>query len=207
MHKSFSVNRSVLTLVLLVFVALGFARAAQAQSSSGTGSIQGTVTDPSGKPISGAAVGVTSSSEFKRTALTGADGKFTVSSLPAGTYEVEISATGFATQLDHDVVVSSGSAANVPAAMRVASVSEEVRVEANADTSLASQLSPVKSVLDAGSARTEITSEYVNEFTSPVTDFADITQAAPGTVSYSTNGVGLGQAKFTSAASSTTTTP
>ncbi len=78
----------------------------------------------------------------------------------------------------------------------LASVSEEVTVEASADTSLASRLSPVKSVLDAGSARTEITSEYVRQFTSPVTDFADITQAAPGTVSYSENGVGLGQAKI-----------
>jgi iron complex outermembrane recepter protein len=54
----------------------------------------------------------------------------------------------------------------------------------------------VKSVLDAGSARTEITSQYVREFTSPITDFADIVQAAPGTVSYSENGVGLGQAKI-----------
>ena len=54
----------------------------------------------------------------------------------------------------------------------------------------------MKSVLDAGSARTEITSQYVREFTSPVTDFADITQAAPGTVSYSENGIGLGQAKI-----------
>ena len=58
------------------------------------------------------------------------------------------------------------------------------------------QLAPVKSVLDAGSARTEITSNYITEYTSPVTDFADIIQAAPGTVSYTTNGIGNGQAKI-----------
>ena len=51
-------------------------------------------------------------------------------------------------------------------------------------------------MLDAGSARTEITSNYVAEYTSPVTDFADIIQAAPGTVSYTTNGIGNGQAKI-----------
>ena len=51
-------------------------------------------------------------------------------------------------------------------------------------------------MLDAGSARTEITSNYVSEYTSPVTDFADIIQAAPGTVSYTTNGIGNGQAKI-----------
>ena len=78
----------------------------------------------------------------------------------------------------------------------VASVSEEVTVEADDTTSIAAELAPVKSVLDAGSARTEITSNYVSEYTSPVTDFADIIQAAPGTVSYTTNGIGNGQAKI-----------
>ena len=85
---------------------------------------------------------------------------------------------------------------NLPVALSVASVSEEVTVEAEADTSIAAQLAPVKSVLDAGSARTEITSNYVSEYTSPVTDFADIIQAAPGTVSFTTNGIGNGQAKI-----------
>jgi iron complex outermembrane recepter protein len=85
---------------------------------------------------------------------------------------------------------------NLPVTLSLASVSEEVTVEAEADTSIAAQLSPVKSVLDAASARTEITSQYVSEFTSPVTDFADITQAAPGTVSWSSNGIGMGQAKI-----------
>ena len=85
---------------------------------------------------------------------------------------------------------------HVPVALSIASVSEEVTVEAEADNSIAAQLAPVKSLLDAGSARTEITSNYVSEYTSPVTDFADIIQAAPGTVSYTTNGIGNGQAKI-----------
>jgi iron complex outermembrane receptor protein len=162
-------------------------------AQSGTGNITGTVTDPSGRALKGAAIAVTTPSA-RQTAFSAADGRFTVSGLPPGTYTVEISASGFATQIRHDVVLAAGTGINLPVSLSIASVSEEVTVEANGDTSLASQLSPVKSVLDAGSARTEITSQYVSEFTSPVTDFADITQAAPGTVSYSTNGVGLGQA-------------
>ncbi len=160
------------------------------------GAIQGTVVDPSGQVIKGAAVAVTAESGAKQTAVTGADGKFSVTGLPAGTYAVEISAPGFATQVQHSVVVAAGAARDVPATLTLASVSEEVTVEAEADTSIAAQLSPVKSLLDAASARTEITSNYVTEFTSPVTDFADIIRAAPGTVSWDENGIGMGQSKI-----------
>jgi iron complex outermembrane recepter protein len=165
-------------------------------AQSATGEIQGVVTDPRGTAIQGANVAVVNSSDMARAAVTGADGKFSVTGLPAGIYTIDVSATGFSTQLRHGVVVTGGAKANVSIAMTVGSVTEEVMVEAEADTSLASQYSPVKSVLDAGSARTEITSQYVTEFTSPVTDFSDIIQAAPGTVSWSNNGIGNGQAKI-----------
>ncbi|MGA8109731.1 MAG: TonB-dependent receptor, partial [Acidobacteriaceae bacterium] len=182
----------------IVFVCLMtlFSGTSRLHGQTQTGTLQGSVLDPSGKAIQGAAVAVTNGAQISRSAISGTDGRFAVAGLPAATYTVEVSATGFATQVRHDVAIGAGATADLSLSMPLASVSEEVTVEAEADTSLASQLSPVKSVLDAGSARTEITSEYVREFTSPVTDFADITQAAPGTVSYSTNGVGLGQAKI-----------
>jgi iron complex outermembrane receptor protein len=185
---------SVLWTLACAMTLLAGACALYGQTSPGT--IQGSVVDPGGRAIGGAAVAVTSGPELKRTAVTDSDGKFGVTGLPAGNYTVEVSAIGFATKIQENVAVSAGAVATVPVSLILASVSEEVTVEASADTSLASQLSPVKSVLDAGSARTEITSEYVREYTSPVTDFADITQAAPGTVSYSENGIGLGQAKI-----------
>ncbi len=166
----------------------------RAQDSAGA--IQGSVADSSGQMIKGAAVAIASESRVERRVVTGADGKFTVTGLPAGTYTVEISAPGFATQVQHGVQVAAGSASQVPVTLNIASVSEEVTVEAEGDPSLAAQLAPVKSVLDAGSARTEITSNYVSEYTTPVTDFADIIQAAPGTVSFTTNGIGNGQAKI-----------
>jgi iron complex outermembrane recepter protein len=170
-----------------------------AQDNSGsihTGSIRGSVKDPGGQVIEGATIAVADPAQVVRSAVSGSDGSFSISGLPAGTYSVQISATGFATQTRHDIAVTPSATVTLPVALVIASVSEEVRVEAEADTSIAAQLSPVKSLLDAGSARTEITSGYVSEFTSPVTDFADITQAAPGTVSYSSNGIGLGQAKI-----------
>jgi iron complex outermembrane receptor protein len=176
---------------LLGFVA-GFS-GAHAQDTTGT--IHGAVTDPQGRGVPGATVVVATALRTERIAVSGADGKFTVSGLPAGTYTLETSATGFARQVRHNVAVSAGGAIDVSIPLVIASVSEEVTVEAEGDTSLAAQTSPVKALLDAGSARTEITSQYIREFTSPVTDFSDITQAAPGTVSWSTNGIGNGQAK------------
>lgn len=183
------------TVALVCLIALLFSGMSALYGQSNTGSIQGTVVDQAGKAVRGAGIAVTGALQSQRTTFTGADGKFAVNGLPAGTYSVQVSATGFATQTRNIVNVAAGAAVDVPFSLRIASVGQEVTVEAEADTSLASQLSPVKSLLDAGSARTEITSEYVSEFTSPVTDFSDLTQAAPGTVSWSTNGIGLGQAK------------
>ena len=181
---------------LLVCLMVVFSGMSRLHAQGDAGAIQGTVTDQQGQAISGATVVLAGASQGEHAVRSGGDGKFTLAGVPAGTYTLEISATGFATQVKHGVVVAAGQTATLPVALGIASVSEEVTVEADTDTSVASQLSPVKSVLDAGSARTEITSQYVSEFTSPVTDFADLTQAAPGTVSYSTNGVGLGQAKI-----------
>ncbi len=179
---------------LFVCLALISAGASVIQAQS-TGSILGTVVDPRGQAAVGVSVAVSSADKVERTLVTGADGKFTVQGLAPGFYTVEVSGTGYATE-QRRAQVSPGAAAEVSVHMKLASVSEEVTVEAEADTSIASQLSPIKAVLDAGSARTEITSQYVSEFTSPVTDFSDIIQAAPGTVSWSNNGIGNGQAKI-----------
>ena len=181
-------------LVVCLFAVCAGMSCVRAQESAGT--IQGTVVDASGQTIKDAAVAVATESQVERRVVTGADGKFSVTGLPAGIYTVEISAPGFATHVQHNVVVAAGATQQLPVTMSIASVSEEVTVEAEGDPSIAAQLAPVKSVLDAGSARTEITSNYVSEYTTPVTDFADIIQAAPGTVSYTTNGIGNGQAKI-----------
>jgi iron complex outermembrane receptor protein len=160
-----------------------------------SGAIQGSVVDQSGHAIQGANVAVISESRDVRKVLSAAEGKFDLTGIPAGPYTIEVSSPGFST-FHRSVSIAAGQDESISVTLSIASVSEEVTVEAEADTSIAAELAPVKSVLDAGSARTEITSNYVSEYTSPVTDFADIIQAAPGTVSYTTNGVGNGQAKI-----------
>lgn len=182
-------------LILSLFFFVSCSALLNAQATGST--ISGTVADANGGVIKNALVTASDDATGARhTAQTDGAGHYAITGLPAGTYKVQISATGFATQTRDIVVVNAGAAVTVPASLQIASVSQEVTVEAEGDTSIAAQLSPVKSLLDAASARTEITSQYVTEFTSPVTDFGDITNIAPGTYALSENGVGMGQAKI-----------
>jgi len=163
--------------------------------AAAAGSIRGTVLDLRGQPIQGATVVATSATQMKSTAVSGDKGEYAITGLTPGGYTVSISATGFAAKEQLGVIVAVDAAAHVSESLALASVAEEVTVEAEGSTSMATQLATVKALLDMASPRSEITSQYIRQFTSPVTDFADILQAAPGVVSYSTNGIGNGQAK------------
>jgi len=162
--------------------------------SNAPGTLQGTVVDPKGQAIAGASVAVTGEGKTEvRKVVTNGEGRFTLPGLQDGSYKVEITAPGFALATRSAVQVGGTDSPALSVTLALASVAEEVTVSAEEDTSVASQLSPVKALLDAGSARTEITSQYIRNFTSPVTDFTEIMQVAPGTFSVSPNGVGLGQ--------------
>lgn len=182
----------LLALVCLLGLAGSFA-ALTAQE--GAGSVRGTVVDQTGKPISRAAIAIRGLGRDTQVAVANAEGEFTVSGLPAGTYSVQATAGGFAV-LERQVAVTAGNATEISLSLKLASVSEAVTVESDADTSVASQLAPLKSVLDAESPRTEISSVYIRQYTSPTTDYADILQAAPGVVTYAVNGVGNGDSKI-----------
>ncbi|HEX6130965.1 MAG TPA: carboxypeptidase regulatory-like domain-containing protein, partial [Actinomycetota bacterium] len=80
-------------------------------ASSGLGAVTGAVTSAAGGPVAGATVEVLGSGV--PAATTGADGRFTVDGVPGGTYDVEVSAAGFATALVEDVVVTDGAATEI----------------------------------------------------------------------------------------------
>src|SRR5580658_822260 len=70
------------------------------------GTILGSVTDPSGAVVAGAAVKVCNvATGLERTTTTSADGSYTVPELPIGTYSVTVSLTGFQTTITNDVEV------------------------------------------------------------------------------------------------------
>lgn len=166
------------------------------QQQGATGSINGNVLDSSGGAIGKATVAATNSStnEVKKD-MADAQGHFSVAGLAPGLYSVEISAPGFAAETRKDVQVSPGQTVDLSIPLKINSQSQVVMVEANDSDSIASHLSPMDSLLDEHSARTEIKPLFVSNFNSPMADFGELVEMAPGTFSISTNGVGLAQDK------------
>jgi iron complex outermembrane receptor protein len=194
MHSLFL--RSV-RIVLCAALALPFAATLNpaqlyAQSSA---SLTGTVLDPRGAPLPGAAVSL-------RNEATGAtqkrnsdsQGKYAFASLAPGKYTIQVDASGFATS-QTPVQVAAGQPTDIPVKLALGNVSEEITVEASEANSVAGELAPMDALLAETSAHTEITQTMINNFMSPVADYGEAVQMAPSTFTLSSDGVGLGQSK------------
>jgi iron complex outermembrane receptor protein len=159
-----------------------------------TAAVTGTVLDVAGKPIPSAAVSVKNEANgVTRQAPSGADGKFSVSGLPAGTYSIEVSAPSFATSRRSGLKLAAGSTENISMALNVGELSQTVTVEGA--ISVAAEMAPSQSTLEARSAKSEISPDFVQNFASPVADYTELLNMAPGTFSVNPNGVGLGDSK------------
>src|ERR1039458_7193533 len=163
----------------------------QAQQS---GTISGTVLDQTGKPIQGAVVELKSEPTGPpRSVISDTEGKFLVADLAAGTYSIRVSAPGFALTTRSGGQVTAGAILDVPITMTVESVSISVNV--NESISVAAAMAPSGNTLEAASAKTEVSSEFIKNFMSPVADYSEYVNYAPGTFSLNPNGIGLGQGK------------
>ncbi|HTA45891.1 MAG TPA: TonB-dependent receptor [Bryobacteraceae bacterium] len=166
----------------------------QAQAP-GTAIIAGTVVDPDGKAVPGATVSVKNEDTSAVTSVkSGSDGRFAASALPSGTYTLDASAPGFDLTHHAAIKLSATGTEDVSMQLKVADVNTAVTVSDIA--SLASTTSPVQASLEAHSAQSIITGDYIKHFTSPVGDYTQSLQMAPGTFSLDPNGTGLGQAKL-----------
>ena len=162
--------------------------------TNGNASISGTVNDQSGTPVPSATIAVRNeASGAVRTTTSGTDGHYSVTGLAAGSYAVEVGASGFATHRTTAVKVSSGITIAVPISLELASVSQSVTVEAA--VTLAVEAAPSQSSLDAKSAESIISSTYIRNFIASTGDYSDVLQMSPGTFSVSPNGPGLGDTK------------
>jgi len=114
-------------LVLTILVILSLVAAAKAQTFRGT--ILGTVTDSSGLAVAGATVTVKNAETgLVRTSQTTADGSYTVTELPIGTYTVTITQSGFQTSVTSDVAVNVAGERRVDIALKPGQVSERIEV-------------------------------------------------------------------------------
>ena len=121
---------SLKPLFLLVFALLAMASVATAQVSA---SLSGTVTDPSGAAVSGAALTVKDvHTEVQRDTVTDAAGRYLVLALPVGEYEIAVKKQGFAEEVRRGVQLAVGQDAMVDLRLSVGEVSQQIVVEADA---------------------------------------------------------------------------
>lgn len=113
---------------------LAFSMCAQfALAQQITGSITGTVTDPSGAPVAGAAVKLTSNlTGVIRNATSDNSGDFRFLLLPPGNYSLQVSITGFKTFSQEGIIVEVDRSLGIPVTMQMGQVSETVEVQAGA---------------------------------------------------------------------------
>jgi hypothetical protein len=128
---------SVLLRVLLLILTVSGAAWAQT-----TGSITGTVKDPTGAAIAGATVVVASPERgINRQMLSNSTGEYNESGLPAGTYDIIVTAPGFKKYQAKGVKLDVAEKARVDVTLQVGAATTEVIVEGTAVAQVETQSS------------------------------------------------------------------
>ena len=98
-----------------------------------TGTIRGTVTDPSGAFISGAQVtAVQTATGFSRTVSTDAQGSYVLLELPVGRYRVQVAAKGFQTLVREGLTLELNQTALISPRLAVGSPTQQIEVTGDA---------------------------------------------------------------------------
>ncbi len=126
-------NRSSYSSILRSFAALAIfaliSGVLPLQAQVDTGSITGTVTDPSGAVVSGAKVTLTNEGTgASLTVTTGNEGTYTFSPVRIGSYKIEASAQGFKTVTQSNIVVNVSSNVLANLKLPTGSVTETIEV-------------------------------------------------------------------------------
>ncbi|HZD32142.1 MAG TPA: TonB-dependent receptor, partial [Candidatus Angelobacter sp.] len=113
-----------------------------------TGQITGTVHDPSGANVFNAKVTVSSPERgITRETATNTSGEYLVSGLPAGTYDLAVSAPGFKTYQAKGIVLRVAQKTRADAALQVGGTSSEVTVEGEGIGQVETQSSELSGVI------------------------------------------------------------
>ena len=156
---------------IAVIILLAFPLASRAQD---TGYISGTVTDKTGAAIAGANVVVSlEGGNLTRATETNTDGAYVVAALPAGTYDIAITAKGFQKYQAKGVVLNVAQKLRVDVALTVGAVTEEVVVTGESVAQVETQSSEVGST---------VTGKQVNQLILNGRNFTQLVTLVPGVV-------------------------
>ncbi len=119
----------MLPLAALLFAAV----TSQAAQGGNAGSVRGTVTDPSGAVIPGATVHLSNAlSGLDRSVTSDATGQFEIDNIPFNNYQLNISASGFAS-LSQSLDIRSSVGMSLKPVLKIAAADSTVTVEASGD--------------------------------------------------------------------------
>jgi hypothetical protein len=167
-HRIVKCRIALATITIVVLISLSAILAAQTTIS--TGSIQGTVTDPSGAVVGGAKITITNkSTQEPKNVTTNASGIYTSGGLIPGSYNVRVEATGFKTaEFQATVQVGVTKAGNVK--LQVGSAQQVIEVKA-AEVQVNTEQATVQGVL---------TTEQIENLPINGRNFLDLAQLEPG---------------------------
>lgn len=123
-------TRVLLILALVLFPVFSL-HSQSAVTSSATGSIAGTVADPSGAVIPGAAVTATRAGAPPATATSDGQGNFSLTGLPPGVYVLEVRASGFRPARHEHVTVVAGRLQRLTVTLSIEVQQQQVTVNSN----------------------------------------------------------------------------
>ena len=117
--------------ILALSLSILFCATRSVSQTGNSGSIEGTIKDPSGASIANATVEVSNPvSGLKRSAVTGPDGNFRFTNLPFNPYHMVVTADGFES-FTRDVDVRSTVPTTAPVTLKIGVAATSVTVEAN----------------------------------------------------------------------------
>jgi len=158
---------AALTILFAVFLAVSLS---WAQTTVGTGSIVGTVSDPQGALVPNARVTIKNAGTGQTiTTASNASGSFSSGALEPGNYRVQVTATGFKT-LSIPVVVEVGNTATANAKLELGAESQVVEVQA----------SQVQVNTEQAIVQGVVTSAQVENLPINGRNFLDLAQLEPG---------------------------
>jgi hypothetical protein len=162
-----------LALVLVALAGL-FAALPLACAQEVAANIVGTITDPSGAPVPGAAVTATDTDRgVVYTSKTNDVGAYTIQRIPVGNYSVKASATGFQTAIYPPFTLVLNQTARIDVQLKVGQVTETVEVTGTAPV-LQTETTQVNTIVDSTSA---------DKLPLATRNYVQLTLLSPGSVS------------------------
>jgi hypothetical protein len=160
-----------------------------------SGQITGTVTDSSGAAVGNVPVTITSpATGFTRTVNTNGNGDYVLPDVPAGTYQMSVSAPNFKQYVAQNIVVNVASSNTVNAQLQVGSQAQEITVQ-DTNVQVQTDSATLGAVVDGNqvkelplNGRSFVELTLMNPGVSPANNFSTTNKGLQGGVDMSVNG-------------------